>query len=177
MVTCRIAVKMAAPSAPREDHNALTEWVNVIAFTERTRHLLMQCEKGMLVAISRNVTKEFYQSRSGEREISRTIIVEDILSTAGSLQPEVAHPADMDHEIKTTAHRSRARGRALARRRAARPRLIESAKTRGIKEELEAGRAGSAPRIRAGKRRDPMTTQRENDPEKSRGAPTADRPA
>ena len=60
MVTCRIAVKMAAPSAPREDHNALTEWVNVIAFTERTRHLLMQCEKGMLVAISGNVTKEFY---------------------------------------------------------------------------------------------------------------------
>ena len=46
MVTCRIAVKMAAPSAPRDDHNALTEWVNVIAFTERTRHLLMQCDEG-----------------------------------------------------------------------------------------------------------------------------------
>ena len=101
MVTCRIAVKMAAPSAPREDHNALTEWVNVIAFTERTRHLLMQCEKGMLVAISGNVTKEFYKSRTGDREISRTIIVEDVLSTGGSLQPDVAHPADMDHEIKT----------------------------------------------------------------------------
>ena len=101
MVTCRIAVKMAAPSAPRDDHNALTEWVNVIAFTERTRHLLMQCEKGMLVAISGNVTKEFYKNRSGDRDISRTIIVEDILSTGGSLQPDVAHPADMDLEIKT----------------------------------------------------------------------------
>ena len=101
MVTCRIAVKMAAPSAPREDHNALTEWVNVIAFTERTRHLLMQCTKGMLVAISGNVTKEFYRSRSGEQEISRTIIVEDILSTGGSLQPDVAHPADIDDQIKT----------------------------------------------------------------------------
>ena len=101
MVTSRIAVKMAAPSAPWDDHDALTEWVNVIAFTERTRHLLMQCEKGMLVAISGNVTKEFYTSRSGDREISRTVIVEDILSTGGSLQPDVAHPADMDHEIKT----------------------------------------------------------------------------
>ena len=101
MVTSRIAVKMATPSAPRDDHDALTEWVNVIAFTERTRHLLMQCEKGMLVAISGNVTKEFYTNRSGDREISRTIIVEDILSTGGSLQPDVAHPADMDLEIKT----------------------------------------------------------------------------
>ena len=102
MVTSRrIAVKMAAPSAPREDRDALTEWVNVIAFTERSRHLLMQCSKGMLVAVSGNVTKEFYTSRSDDREISRTIIVEDILSTGGSLQPDVAHPADIDHEIKT----------------------------------------------------------------------------
>ena len=102
MATSRIAVKMAAPSAPRDDHDALTEWVNVIAFTERTRHLLMQCEKGMLVAICGNVTKEFYTNRSSDqREISRTIIVEDILSVGGSLQPGVAHPADMDHEMKT----------------------------------------------------------------------------
>ena len=101
MVTSRLAVKMAAPSAPREDRDALTEWVNVIAFTERTRHLLMQCAKGMLVAISGNVTKEFYTNRNGDREISQTIIVEDILSTGGSLQPDVAHPADIDHEIKT----------------------------------------------------------------------------
>ncbi len=76
--------------------------MNVTAFTERTRHLLMQCTKGMLVAISGNVTKEFYTNRSsGDREISRTIIVEDVLSTAGSLQPDVSHPADMDLEIKT----------------------------------------------------------------------------
>ena len=101
MVTSRMAVKMAAPSAPRDDHDALTEWVNVLAFTERSRHLLMQCTKGTLVAVSGNVTKEFYETRSGGREISRTIIVEDILSTAGSLQPDVAHPADIDDDIKT----------------------------------------------------------------------------
>ena len=102
MVTSRIAVKMAAPSAPMEDRDALTEWVNVIAFTERTRHLLLQCTKGMTVAITGNVTKEFYtNNRSGKRDISRTIIVEDILSAGGSLQPGVSHPADIDHEIKT----------------------------------------------------------------------------
>lgn len=49
----------------------------------------------------RHVTKEFYTNRNGDREISRTIIVEDILSTGGSLQPGVAHPADINHEIKT----------------------------------------------------------------------------
>ena len=38
---------------------------------------------------------------TGEREISRTIIIEDITSTGGSLERGVAHPADMDHEIKT----------------------------------------------------------------------------
>ena len=101
MVASRMAVKMQAPSAPREDWDALTEWVNVIAFTERNRHLLLQCTKGMLVAVSGNVTKEFYQSRAGTRELSRTIIVEDILSVGGSLQPEISHPADIDHEIKT----------------------------------------------------------------------------
>ena len=101
MVTCRIAVKMAAPSAPREDHDALTEWVNVIGVTERNRHLLMQCKKGTLVAVTGNVTKEFYETRAGGREISRTIIVEDIASAPGSLQPDVAHPADIDDDIKT----------------------------------------------------------------------------
>ena len=98
MVTARIAVKMAAPSAPRED--ALTEWVNVIAFTERNRHLLAQCEKGMLVAVSGNVTKEFYETRAGGRQESRTIIAEDIISVGGSLQPNVAHPADIDDDVK-----------------------------------------------------------------------------
>ena len=33
--------------------------------------------------------------------MSRTIIVEDILSVGGSLQPDVSHPADIDHDIKT----------------------------------------------------------------------------
>ena len=101
MVTSRMAVKMQAPSAPREDWDELTEWVNVIAFTERNRHLLLQCTKGMLVTVSGNVTKEFYQSSAGTREPSRTIIVEDILSVGGSLQPDVSHPADIDHDIKT----------------------------------------------------------------------------
>ena len=67
----------------------------------------------MLVAISGNVTKEFYQNRSGERDISRTIIVEDILSTAGSLQPDVAPPGRHGPRDQDAAHRSGAPGRAL----------------------------------------------------------------
>ena len=100
MVTSRNAVNMASGSTPQVDRDALTEWVNVIAFSERNRHVLGQCTKGQLIAVSGNVTKEFYNARSGERAISRTIIVEDILSVAGSLQPNVAHPADMDDTIK-----------------------------------------------------------------------------
>ena len=100
MVTSRIAVNMASASTPREERDALTEWVNIIAFSERTRHLLSQCAKGQMIAVTGNVTKEFYQTRSGERAESRTIIVEDMLSAAGSLQPNVAHPADMDDSIK-----------------------------------------------------------------------------
>ena len=101
MVTSRIAVNMASASSAREDRDALTEWVNVIAFSDRTRHLLSQCDKGQMIAVTGNVTKEFYQTRSGERAESRTIIVEDMLSAAGSLQPNVAHPADMDDSIKS----------------------------------------------------------------------------
>lgn len=42
-----MAVEMAAPRAPREDHDALTEWVNIIAFTERgAHHLLLQLHEG-----------------------------------------------------------------------------------------------------------------------------------
>ena len=101
MVTSRIAVNMSSGSTPKADRDALTEWVNVIAFSERNGHLLSQCAKGRLIAVSGNVTKEFYQTRTGERAVSRTIIVEDIVSAAGSLQPNVSHPADMDDTIET----------------------------------------------------------------------------
>ena len=63
----------------------------------------------MLLAVSGNVTKKFYTNRAGEREISRTIIVEDILSTAGSLQPEVAHPADIEISDATAPRRTKNR--------------------------------------------------------------------
>ena len=112
MVTSRIAVNMASASSAREDRDALTEWVNVIAFSERTRHLLSQCDKGQ-IAVTGNVTKEFYQTRSGERAESRTIIVEDMLSAAGSLQPNVAHPADMDDSIKSRLADADAASRAM----------------------------------------------------------------
>ena len=95
MVTCRIAVKMAAPSAPREDHDALTEWVNAIAFTERNRHLLMQCTKGMLVAITGNVTKESTRraradARSAGRSSSKTSCPPPAASSPTSRTPRIS---------------------------------------------------------------------------------------
>ena len=88
----------------------------------------MQCTKGMLVAISGNVTKEFYTNRSsGDREISRTIIVEDVLSTAqpaaGRLAPGRHGPRDQD-----PADGSGAPGRAPAGRRAPGPGLTRAPK-------------------------------------------------
>ena len=73
MATGRIAVHMAAPNTPREDRDALTEYVNVLAFDERCRHLLMNCSSGQLVAIVGGVTLETYKGRDGKKKIGRTI--------------------------------------------------------------------------------------------------------
>ena len=101
MVVARIAVNLAAPSVPREQRDQLTEWVNVIAFSDRTRHLLSQCEKGHMIGVMGNVTLELYATRSGENAVNRTLVAEDVVSAAGSLQANVAHPADIDDGLKS----------------------------------------------------------------------------
>lgn len=74
----------------------------MIAFSERTRHLLSQCDKGQMLAVTGNGSRDFYESRrSGETVVSRTIIVEGVLSAAGSLQRDVPHPADIDPGLKS----------------------------------------------------------------------------
>ena len=47
------------------------------------------------------VTLESYTTRSGEPAVSRTIVAEDLISDAGTLQPNVPHPADIDDDLKT----------------------------------------------------------------------------
>ena len=42
----RMAVNMAAPDVPAEERDKLTEWVNVIAFSEALRTKLLKCETG-----------------------------------------------------------------------------------------------------------------------------------
>ena len=100
MATARIAVHMAAPNTKREDRDALTEFVNVIAFDERCRHLLMNCSTGQLLGVVGGVTLDFYQNREGDRKIGRTIIAEDLYAAAASIQPKGTHPADMDETLK-----------------------------------------------------------------------------
>ncbi|MCY4506817.1 MAG: single-stranded DNA-binding protein [Acidobacteria bacterium] len=108
MVTARIAVNLAAPSVPPEARAELTEWVNVLAFSERTRHLLLQCRKGDQLAVMGGVSLDLYTTRAGDRGVSRTIVAEDVASTAGSLQPDVAHPADIDEGVKAEAAKTAA---------------------------------------------------------------------
>lgn len=100
MATGRIAVHMAAPNTSREERDQLTEYVNVIAFDERCRHLLMSCTTGQLLAVVGGVSLGFYKSRDGTRKVSRTIIAEDLYAAAASIQPKGTHPADMDDNLK-----------------------------------------------------------------------------
>ena len=71
-----IGVNMAAPDVPPEDRDSLTEWVEVIAFSEAMRARLLACEKGELISVSGNVTKRRYQRRNGETAESRTTIAD-----------------------------------------------------------------------------------------------------
>lgn len=101
MVAARIAVHLASPNSSREDRDALTEFVNVIAFDERCRDLLLNCSTGRLIGVVGGVTLEFYTSRrTGERKISRTMIAEDLYAAAASIQPKGTHPADIDGGLK-----------------------------------------------------------------------------
>ena len=101
MATARIAVQMAAGKKSREERDALTEWVNLIAFDERCRHLLMSCSRGQLIAAMGGVTLDFYQAKNDKTpKISRTLIIEDLYASAASIQPNTSHPADIDHTLK-----------------------------------------------------------------------------
>ena len=101
MASGRIAVQMTTGSKPREERDALTEWVNVIAFTERCRHLLMCCSKGQLIAVMGGVTLDSYRSvQDGSIQISRTLVIEDMYGAAASIQPDVTHPADIEADLK-----------------------------------------------------------------------------
>ena len=115
MASGRIAVQMTIGSGAllptrrsvhrrlcrREERDALTEWVNVIAFTERCRHLLMCCSKGQLIAVMGGVTLDTYRSvQDGSIQISRTLVIEDMYGAAASIQPDVTHPADIEADLK-----------------------------------------------------------------------------
>lgn len=71
-----------APNTWREEGDALTEFVNVLAFDERCRHLLMNCPTGQLVAVVGGVTLEMYTTRDGKKKIGRTIIAENMYAAA-----------------------------------------------------------------------------------------------
>ena len=94
-VSARIGVNMAAPNVPREEQDELTEWVDVMAFSEAMQARLLACEKGETIAVSGNVTKKFYQRNNGETVESRTIITDYIRAAGASIAGSTPRrPAD-----------------------------------------------------------------------------------
>ena len=62
---------MAARTSRPEERDQLTEWVDVIAFSEAMQARLLACEKGETIAVSGKVTERFYRRRTGETSSSR----------------------------------------------------------------------------------------------------------
>ena len=89
-VAGRIGVNMAAPDVSPEERDSLTEWVDVMAFSEAMQARLLACEKGETIAVSGNVTKKFYQRHTGETAESRTIIADYIRAAGASIAATAA---------------------------------------------------------------------------------------
>jgi len=84
-VSARMGVNMAAPNVPREEQDELTEWVDVMAFSEAMQARLLACEKGETIGVSGNVSKRFYQRGNGETAVSRTIIADYVRAASASM--------------------------------------------------------------------------------------------
>ena len=84
-VTARIGVNMAAPNVPREEQDELTEWVDVMAFSEAMQARLLACQKGETIAVSGNVTKKFYKQANGGTGQNRTIIADYVRAASASI--------------------------------------------------------------------------------------------
>ena len=93
-VSATIGVNMAAPNVPREEQDQLTEWVDVMAFSEAMQTRLLACEKGETIGVSGNVTKKFFERRNGETGVGRTIIADYIRAASASIAGTVPHKAD-----------------------------------------------------------------------------------
>ena len=83
-VTARMGVNRTAPDVPAEERDRLTEWVNVMAFSDARRARLLKCKKGEAVAVMGNVTLKTYTTGQGEERTDRTIIAESLRSVSGS---------------------------------------------------------------------------------------------
>lgn len=86
-VSARMGVNMAGPDVSTEERDGLTEWVNVIAFSDALREKLMKCRRGEQVTVMGNVTLKFYQTGSGETRVDRTIVADALMSAASSYIP------------------------------------------------------------------------------------------
>ena len=84
-VSARIGVSMPGPGVPRDKLDELTEWVDIMAFSEAMQARLLACEKGEIIALSGNVTKKFYERKTGETVENRTIIADYVRAASASI--------------------------------------------------------------------------------------------
>ena len=100
MVRARIAVSIAGPGARAEDGDELTDWVNIIAFSERTRRQLASVKRGDTVCVMGAVTASCYRTRDKKRRYSRTITAEGVMALPRGSEVTGADTADIAPEAK-----------------------------------------------------------------------------
>ncbi len=83
----RMGVNMAAPDVASEEREKLTEWVNIIAFSEALMTKLLKGKTGEPIVVMGNVTLKFYSTGGGETRVDRTIVADSIMSASASVLP------------------------------------------------------------------------------------------
>ena len=83
----RMGVNMAAPDVATEEREKLTEWVNIIAFSDALMAKLLKGKTGEPVVVMGNVTLKFYSTGGGETRVDRTIVADAIMSASASVLP------------------------------------------------------------------------------------------
>ncbi len=83
----RMGVNMAAPDVPHEEREKLTEWVNIIAFSDALMTKLLKGKTGEPIVVMGNVTLKFYSTGGGDTRIDRTIVADSIMSASASVLP------------------------------------------------------------------------------------------
>ena len=82
MTVCCMGVNMASSKSTQEEHEELTEWVDITAFRENAERLA-RMDIGEMVVIMGPVSVHFYTSK-GRTRVGRTIVAESLIGVGAS---------------------------------------------------------------------------------------------